>query len=273
MEWHYLDDGNRLSISKQHYENLRVSNEINCLILGGSNSMFSLSAEQMSSISNLKCYNLSLLNEGFSDQAYFNFIREAPIDKKNITHIFYSTIFPLSSKDFYERMEHNVNETTLSGNLSIKFKGPSIASYFARWLKNDVMFKTVQYPAPSSSGDFNFDEYGCNSINIQDSWTIEAVDISLDLWVRGQLAKIRNIFSNSKIYFIVPSTLRENFNEKDTYKFSIALEKIIVEESASFIEQSPFKNRSVLCDGTHHANSIGRELRTRELMTLFKGIK
>ena len=146
---------------------------------------------------------------------------------------------------------------------SIKFKGPSIASYFARWLKNDVMFKTVQYPAPSSSGDFNFDEYGCNSINIQDSWTIEAVDISLDLWVRGQLAKIRNIFSNSKIYFIVPSTLRENFNEKDTYKFSIALEKIIVEESASFIEQSPFKNRSVLCDGTHHANSIGRELRTR----------
>ena len=75
FEWQSFDDGNRLSIANEHYQNTKVEKKINCLILGGSNAVFSLSAEQMSRRDELNCYNLSLINEGFSFPAYWNFIR------------------------------------------------------------------------------------------------------------------------------------------------------------------------------------------------------
>ena len=91
-EWQYFDDGGRLEIAEQHFINLSNQNDINCLILGGSNAVFSLSAEQMSRDDDLNCYNASLLNEGFSDLAYFEFINSAPINRMEITYIFYSII-------------------------------------------------------------------------------------------------------------------------------------------------------------------------------------
>ena len=63
-EWRTIGDEGRSLIAKKHSLNLKANNNFNCLILGGSNSMFSLSAEQMSSHSDLHCYNISLVKEG-----------------------------------------------------------------------------------------------------------------------------------------------------------------------------------------------------------------
>ena len=81
VEWHFWDDSGPQLIAERHSVNLRKSDDLDCLILGGSNSIFSLSAEQISNESDLTCYNLSLSNEGFSDGAYFNFIRNLPIER------------------------------------------------------------------------------------------------------------------------------------------------------------------------------------------------
>ena len=72
FEWQNYDDGGRQLIAELHALNLRDRDDIDCLILGGSNAVFSLSAEQISNKSQLTCYNLSLLDEGFSDEAYFD---------------------------------------------------------------------------------------------------------------------------------------------------------------------------------------------------------
>ena len=84
IEWRYYDDGGRLKIAQQHSINLSNLNDINCLILGGSNASFGLSAEQMSKDDKLNCYNLSLLNEGYSDESYFAFVKSMPINRKKI---------------------------------------------------------------------------------------------------------------------------------------------------------------------------------------------
>ena len=98
LEWQFYDDGGRQLIAEQHAINLSVRDDIDCLILGGSNAVFSLSAEQISNQSSLTCYNLSLLNEGYSDDAYFNFIRNLPIERTQIKSIFYSWLtIPVTS--------------------------------------------------------------------------------------------------------------------------------------------------------------------------------
>ncbi len=99
--WQNYDDGGRQLIAEQHALNLRDRDDIDCLILGGSNAVFSLSAEQISQQSSLTCYNLSLLNEGFSDEAYFDFIRNLPIERMQIKTLVYSSVYPLSNKDVF----------------------------------------------------------------------------------------------------------------------------------------------------------------------------
>ena len=113
--WQNSDDGGRQLIAEQHALNLRDRDDIDCLILGGSNAVFSLSAEQISNQSNLTCYNLSLLNEGFSDEAYFEFIRNLHIERSPITSIFYSPVYPLNKQLFLDRLKKNQRQIGISG--------------------------------------------------------------------------------------------------------------------------------------------------------------
>ena len=169
-EWQLYGDGGRQLIAEQHAINLSNIDDIDCLILGGSNAVFSLSAEQMSNESNLTCYNLSLLNEGFSDGAYFNFIRNLPIERTEIKSVIYSSVYPLTRKNFVRRLEHNKTQTSISGETVFQFTGPSLATYVKRFLQGKSLLIGRIYPIPTSSGDFNFDEYdGCTIEGIFDN--------------------------------------------------------------------------------------------------------
>ncbi|MFT7228955.1 MAG: hypothetical protein ACI8PW_001545 [Methylophilaceae bacterium] len=267
VEWRMLDDGRRSLIAEHHAVNLSDRNDINCLILGGSNAVFSLSAEQMSTESGLKCYNLSLLNEGFSDKAYFDFINSMPIDRMRITSVFYSSVYPLTRKYFAERMQNNESKMGISGKQDFQLLGRSLASY----LKNMLQGKPFQhhYPSPTSSGDFNFDLYDrCDSESINDDWTLVSVDDAFRNWFGGNLLTVRSQFQNAQIYFVLPSTLRSNVSDEELTTFSNLLQIEVTKQSVTYIEQSPFQSRDVLCDSTHHANSHGRRIRTSELLTL-----
>ena len=272
--WCSPDDGRRSIIAEQHTLNLSALSDINCLILGGSNSVFSLSAKQMSESSDLNCYNLSLLNEGFSDEAYFDFIVSIPFNKTDITNIFYSTNIPYEGKkNLSARLLRNDNKTDISGDRDFQLLGRSIASYFQRWLQNKDVFQSKQYPNPTSTGDFNFSEYECDSTNFRSRGASLDVNAKLGDWMNGNISSIRNIFPNAQMYFVLPSTLRENVSERDLSIFSNMVRQEIVDKSVFFIEQSPFNNRSVLCDSVNHTNAIGREFRTSELLKIIKDIE
>lgn len=276
IEWKNMENENLSEIANHHYLNLRAANDFNCLILGGSNSMFSISAEYMTVFSDLNCYNLSLAKEGFSDFAYFSFLENAPLERAGIRHIFYSTFYPLSAHDLAERLESNQKQTPISGSVQFKLFGRSIASYMKNWLlTEDEFFPSSQkYPLPLSNGDFNFAEYeSCDSRAIKDTLILEKDTEVLVKWVSGQIDRITNIFPAAQTHLVLPSTLQENYKEADLRQLAEILGRISNERSVIFIEQSPFQDRSVLCDATHHANSLGRGIRTQDLLSKFKKLK
>ncbi len=272
-EWRYITDENRYLITTQHARNLKADHDFNCLILGGSNSVFSLSAEQMSRQTDLRCYNLSLLNEGFSDQAYFQFVDNIPLDKNKIDYVFYSSVYPLTTKHFAKRLEHNQRGTGLSGEVSFNLVGTPVAENFKNWLLNDRRFfaSTRQYPLPNLYGDFNFQEYArCNSKGIKSAWNVVSDHEALTAWTHSQISEITRLFPRAEVHLILPSTLRSNVSDLDLSNVSEILHAITSERSIHYIKQSPFLDTSVLCDGPHHANSTGRDMRTHELLSAFQ---
>jgi hypothetical protein len=81
---------------------------------------------------------------------------------------------------------------------------------------------------------------------------------------------VKTLFPNADISFVLPSTLRSQISADAFAKFSDTLESELVSQSANYIAQSSFSDVSVLCDATHHANAVGREIRTSELLLLLQ---
>lgn len=269
VEWQaYDNDEGRQLIAQQHAVHLSNIDDIDCFVLGGSNAVFSLSAEQLSNESNLTCYNLSLLNEGFSDEAYFDFIRALPIERTEIKVVIYSPIYPLNRASFEERLKHNQNQTDISGKQDFQITGNSVANYLLKFSKGVPLFHLVQHPLPTHTGDFNFDEYGGCKEEIVDIWIPVNIDYEFKNWLVSNLMTIKNLFPNADISFVVPSTLRSQVSDTTFQEFSKLLKSEVVKQSVNYIEQSPFADITVLCDATHHANVEGRSIRTSELLSL-----
>lgn len=281
-EWQFSGNGDQhKKITEQHLINLSNLNDINCLILGGSNSWFGLSAEQMSNDSNLSCYNLSLLSEGFSFEAYWDYIRSLSIEVEKIDYVFYSGIVPYNPNNYLLLKRKNaLNEIGVSGDHSFRLLGSSIAFYVKSILQNEHFSFALdaQYPLPSSFGDFVFSTYkGCRSdLNIR---SMQNDDFnSLEIWANSQLSEIITIFPNAKRFFVLPAERRSRH-----FDLSIQAEMIEhIQRSVSaknslnttnyLIVQPPIDDNSLLCDGQHHPNAKGRESRTSNLIQLFNEI-
>ena len=260
-------DQGRSDILEQHALNLRHNNEINCLILGGSNSFFSLSAHIMSTKDELNCYNLSLLNEGFSDKAYLDFIRDSSLKKTDIKYVFYSTVYPFSDKDFSERLKDNERGISVIGKSGFSLVGNSIASYLYEWNRY-YQNNLIHYPIPTKTGDFDFSKYICKYPEDKKDSNLLDVNSSIINWINGNISSMKNIFFNAKIYLVLPSTLRIKKTDQNFSDFSNLLKQQINDSSIFLVEQSGFKDDSVLCDNINHANEVGREIRTKELINL-----
>ncbi len=272
IEWQYFDDGGRNIIAKYHSVNLSNLNDINCLILGGSNASFGLSAEQMSKDDKLNCYNLSLLNEGYSDESYFAFVKSMPINRKKIDYVFYSTAYTLADdKVLSERLKNNNENIGIEGDSRFQLFGVSLASRLSNLLEGKPFSAAHhQYPNPKERGDFNFELYeNCDAESIKSNWTSATKQDELKDWIKANILFIKNLFRNADVYLVLPSMLAKNFDLAEFADQSNNLEAEANSLSYIYIEQSMFSNIAFLCDGPLHANAIGRKLRTSELLELF----
>lgn len=260
------DNSNIDKILHQNKNNTMNKDNIHGVILGGSNAFFGLSAEILKKESGNEWLNLSLLNEGYSDENYWDFIGETLSEKQrlSISKVIYSSITPLISKDDYQkRIDSNQD---LVGKKPIGLL-PSI-SLISRLKGNN---NTVVYPIQNSYGDFNFSEFECKFSN-KPNHKPNINDEEIKLWVENQILKLESYFPNATIYFVIPSQFyTSDFNKKEILTLNKKIKIYIDQHNKKyqskiiFIPQEDLPDRNFICDYLHHPNEEGRMWRTKNL--------
>ena len=104
----------------------------------------------------------------------------------------------------------------------------------------------------------------------------EDVDI-IEKSLSKRFSEIHNLFPNAKILLEIPSVLKgESNNPVNSLIFFNNLKEIIKKEHSSLgidielVSEVPFYNTDYICDNYHHANKLGRRLRTDNLISYLK---
>jgi len=242
------------------------------ILLGGSNVVYSLSAELLSKETNYSWFNLGLSSEAFNDKNYWDHVEKSLPDSKRqaIEIVVYSSLNFL--RDGY-LAERNSNDLDAWGNKprswvpNMSMAGRIRASI--KQTKNPSAHQfTGQYSLPLAYGDFDFDKINC-PYDYPDGFGIEADTLLLNDWLLTQLNSMQALFPNARIIITIPSEYYgESFN-LNSYKAMLDnLSNIQNNSQIKFeiIVQPKFKHKNMTCDMRQHGNEFGRSLRTTQLI-------
>lgn len=244
------------------------------VILGGSNAWFGISAESLSTLSNLTWANLTLPAEGYSDINYANFISDSISDlqRQNVSFVVYS-----SESLVRESTKYRKNTTSdLAGKNDISYKPQrSLASY----IKNLMGYtKYRPYPLKNKHGDLDFSGYPCPPFLPKPLGARKYLNgVELRTWTSENLARISKLFPNAKIIITVPNGFNKNLkepNNDDRTGLIKALKAILAkyersgEHSVYLISQKSYPSSDLMCRDNWHANEAGRKWRTNALYQL-----
>lgn len=269
VDYFDYDDCGRKTAIETHTNNMQDSSNIRGLILGGSNAVFGLSAEQMTHQIGMRFYNAAIINEGFNSSNYYSFIEKGFSEQqaKNIEIIFYSSILFI----------RNNPDKLIDFNKDIygKQKPPMLlpSKPFGKVLQ-DLVFEHSNkaknsYGNISTEGDFIFDAYKC-AYDAHDSAfvppnikeTIKYIEARLN-FAKLKFPNARHIIVFPKEYDSLPKLRTKYF---DQISSTLKAKKI------EFIIQPHIRDVSLICDAKHHPNQTGRTLRTTDLIRQFDSL-
>jgi len=270
----YQDNG-RYETVNTHLTQIRETKHIDSYIFGGSNSYYSLSANILSTKTNQRWYNASLLHEGFSIKNYQNFLLEIStiVDKKSIKNIVYSSITPYR-EGRYDKIV-TLDNIAINGQRDIGLKPQQYA--FDYLTKNKNKNNNEFKKEPTKYGDIDFNKLTCNlksrNLNIER----EKIKTTI-IFLINQTLFLAKTFPNASLFIVLPSEFYETDTPNNDYnnlvKNSFTEEWNSIQEfknrRVKLIIQPPFSNIDMICDGKHHANKKGRIWRTQHLLTMMK---
>tara|TARA_B110000467_G_C18308486_1_gene476326 strand:+ start:855 stop:1739 length:885 start_codon:yes stop_codon:yes gene_type:complete len=265
---------NELVITEQqksfgiHQNNMSKLAKIDGLILGGSNAGSGLSAQVITESLGRAWYNLYLPGEGKTDKKYWSFVTQILSEgiRSNVRTIVYSSAIPLHKDTIGRRYNREITQLKHllipSKSLSAHFKDYFFPSKNLGPIKNNTF------------GDRNFNSVRCldsNKLKLVKN-TREINENQLRSWVIDQLEVLLRIFPNAKIFFVIPSEYYLNKDEERSEKNAEIINSGISVLTATnnvditLIKQSDYPSIDMLCTDSFHANSIGREWRTKEIL-------
>ena len=171
------------------------SDKIDGIILGGSNTIFGLSARKLSQELQSNWVNLSLLNEGYSDNNYNDFISEtiSKPKRESVSNVVLGTI-TINRKGRIQAREKS--ELNLIGKKSFDLLPDR---NLAGFLKSIFINKEKSnYPIPDDYGDFNFEEFNCDISGQSIKYIAEDIDI-IEESLSKRFSKINSLFPNAKV--------------------------------------------------------------------------
>jgi hypothetical protein len=268
----FYDDQGRNQAIHKHYKNIASSKTIDALILGGSNAVFSLSAEILSEQLPYNFYNAALVNEGFGTSNYYSFVDALITEQKasEIKLVIFSSIDLVRSRQEIEKRDSRNRNSDLAGKPSY----PSILPErtFARFLLDRLTkgnsSKDNSYGEISSKGEFLFDEFKCK-FNPSKQKPFELPDISTTLaLVKERMLFMKKKFPQAKYLIVFPSEYDDHTSKRNQYLSQIGseLERLKID----YIAQGAISDSALICDAKHHANEKGRIVRTKDLIEQFE---
>jgi hypothetical protein len=260
---------------KKQYE-LISSHSIEAFIFGGSNSVNSISARQLSYLTGLRFHNASMPLELENEINYNNFIINIAslTDTKNTRIVIYSSVLPFNNK----RMDKYLNKNS---NTSFKFiPSYSLIGYSKNYLNNllennnkkinsnnkDEMINNAYGDSTNKSENcfYNLKNNKFNPASLEDSTN----------FLVNKAYFLSNLFLDSKIYIILPSLYFDALNTTNSYAYELkySFEKKLrlnyaqISSQVNLIIQPQFPIISHICNDPHHATALGRTWRTNDLL-------
>lgn len=273
--WEYdsrSDEGREKNVNILKHIGAREEN-IDSVIVGGSNALFSLSARQLSLLTEAPWINFSLVNEGYSDENYTNFLLDA-LDEKTrsgVSRVVYSSITPFRKGRPKKRESNSLD---VSGGRFFNFvPNRSLASFIKSWLTSGEE-NVNEYNIDARFGDFEFGDFECRSngvASVNTAFQRESM-VPIAEWAEKRIKTLLWLFPKAEIYMVLPSEFYgAKFLPSEAAKFANKLREVadrLGDESDRrivVVEQPPFNSYHYVCDKAHHANESGREWRTENL--------
>ncbi|CAB4531287.1 unannotated protein [freshwater metagenome] len=256
----------------QKISRIQEIEEIAGLIVGGSNAVYSLSAERMSTLTSEPWFNASIINEGFTFENNLLFLDDIvnSIDATKVKTVILSSIRLVKSK----------KAVGMISRRGYGFDGGKLPPV---WLPYDSIFGFINsehnriFPSfISRNGDLLHDEAEvCTTAgrpgNLQ--WATNDQIVSfIDSW----LPAIHSRFPNAEVVITIPSRYLSNepdplkeeayVNRLETHITTwIANHKEAANLSVSVTPEPNYFVDSILCNNSNHFNAFGRQLRTNAL--------
>ena len=249
------------SIIQQHENNLNErQNNIDILIVGGSNAFYGLSAEQMTKEIDMNVYNLSLAHEGYSLSNYVNYL-DSTVQNKDQIHLI--LISSLKYFDFYIEEEPNKN---LYGISTITFypKKSFLKRIYEFFRENDEINK-LKF---NKYGDLMFEHLNCEYKALETQQT--EISFLSHQYIDEMSKKLNEKFVNADLIFLLPPF----YQNKLKYSKNIdVLSNTSIKKGHFLYIEEDFYSKEVMCHDNHHPNAIGRKIRTKKIIDLVKNQK
>ena len=260
---HTRDQYERDPDIKVHMQNVQ-NRRVDALVFGGSNAIFSLSAEYLSYNTGMNWYNASLYGELGSINEYRNFIRDlsARIDRTKVRYVVYSSIF--SYAPWKIANPQSAKRVTGEG---IKPSG-SVLEYIRQRLRQGARREGQR----NSVGDIVFESVKC-ALTENPEYQREDEDASADFLADNAMF-FASVFPNTSILIVLPSeyygvaSFDDSIFERNlsTKFYGLLRQKYHFEGMIKIIFQPPYSSITQVCNAQHHANEGGRVWRTENLI-------
>ena len=254
------DQYNPVDARRDHIQNIQKIGSIEGLLFGGSNVVYSLSAEFLSHYMGIKWYNASVIDELRTIERHKNFIQDlsARIDRAKVRYVVYSSYAPYWTGRI-ARFE--------SSTIRIKPK-ISILGYIRHQPVPDVTQR-------NRFGDIVFENANCDFTAEYSTYhRRENVDISAK-FLADHAIFFASLFPNASIFIVLPSEYYGALSFNDSIfeqtlrtKFYSGLNERY--NDMKIIFQPPYTSVKQVCDLQNHANEGGRLWRTRNLIELMR---
>ena len=244
---------------KNNIELFLIKNKrIDAIIIGGSNALQGISAEDLSKYSNKYFYNLSFNSEMSYHANYFKYLKLTTADsiRKKIRLVVYSSI-NLYSENIFVALE-DTNIVRIQKRINII---PIIS--IISWLNIKYRLGSSDYVKYTHHGDF---ENYTSSLSYLNDFEFKHSPLSQMIeFIVFKKKQLSLLYPNAKIVVTAPPFYSKTPNYQNNYilKLSQELEK----RDIYFIAEQANSNKQIWHDNAH-LNKVGRKIRSKELYNM-----